>query len=199
MRRALAFAALTAALVVGPEARAQARSAGDAAARTVAHQIISAGNLTEMIMEGAQRSSGELAGLGKIRPEWPQMIMDSVREEVTADGPTFEAILARTFSKAFTAEELEAGAVILSDPALQAVLAAGARHETPPPPRNPPCGSDCVRALGSPPGRAFFAKMKNVQSLLGPDVVNDFAAAVLPGAMTRFGARAAAAERARGN
>lgn len=146
-----------------------------------------------LIVKGMAENSGELDGLN-VRPEWPEMLKNAMLEEVDHDLPAIKAIFSRRFAAAFTVEELRAGSVMMRDPALQAVMAAGAAGK--PAPKGIRLGRDAERAGASRAGRSFLDKAGKVDVLFA-DAEPEFLAEVLPGTFRRFADKAEAAEIAR--
>lgn len=186
-------AGLLGALTTAPPALAQSAEQ-EQVAMQVTHILMDAIDFKSQIAGGAEKA---LAGMDftKVRPEWRPLMLDAFREELDADQPQIEAIMAHAIAKGFTTDELKAGLVVLNAPEMRAVLKAVARHEPTPPPANPPCAPECVTAITSPAGRAFAAKAANISNLLNEDLQKKVVVAIVPGVFVRFGEKARAYDR----
>jgi hypothetical protein len=127
-----------------------------------------------------------------LRPEWRTALNEAASEELDADRPTVDAIMARQLAKDMTLDELQAGLVIIRDPAMAAALKANLGHA---PSSNalPPLQLDAQRAAVSPAGQSFGRKFDRFDELMSP-VKPDLTFAVMPGVLRRFGEKAEAVE-----
>jgi len=182
---ALAFVGAT------PMAAAAQTSDTQRAALAAAHEMFTAVAAADLIREGAMRNNAGLAAFDTIRPEWKTLMAEAMDEAVARDLPGMEALLARSMARTMSTDELNAGLVVFRDPRARAVFAAMAHHQSPPNGFAEPCAAECMRAMASPAGRGFMAKM---QTAFNKDVQGEMIALLIPDVMIIFGEKAKAAE-----
>lgn len=191
MRRTVFAATLGLTLLLGtpPHAQtAEAEALGVQVARTI-FQAISFDKLIAKELGGATDAFGDI----KSRPEWNGYLVEAMQEEVRHDLPLFESMFGRALAKDMTVEELRAGAALLSDPALQAMIKSAA--EGGPEPTARP-SRETERLAGTSAGRSFLAKLTKIEERLEP-LQDEFAVELVPGAFRRFADKAEAGEAAR--
>lgn len=164
-------------------------AATDALGRQVAHELLSAVDMVDLVKQGAMSNAGAFDAFGKVRPEWKALMLEAIDEAVTQDAPGIEALLGRALAKSMSADELNAGLVVFRDPQARAAIAAASRHQ--PVASSASCSSECLRAMNSPAGRGFLQKMG---AAFGPQAQTDMIALVVPDMFIRFGEKAKAAE-----
>ena len=192
---AAAAAALSIGLAAASAAAAPA-AGGEQLGTAISHEVFQIIDFGKLIAQGAGASISKSDFLADVRPEWPQLFLDAMSEEVQQDGPAMERMFGAILAKNFSAGELQAGLTILSDPQFKAILVAQYRKQ--PPPSTPsPCGPACMSAMQSADGRAFMEKFGKLGDILDKRAQREFAAILLPGVFRRFGEKAEAAERAR--
>lgn len=148
----------------------------------------------------------EMAGFDNIsgmeaRPEWKAMLAEAATEEIEHDEPAIMRIFGRAFERHFTPGELRAGISLFRGPAgreLSEVVKAGAEGRTAAP-FSRTAQKELERAAGNPDTLTFFQKLGKIDKLMaGEEIENDLVGELVPGMMLRFGAKAQAAEAARG-
>jgi len=158
-----------------------------AAATEVGRQFVTLVDLGAAIEAGL--TGAEVGGIFTLQPQWRGMLGDAFREQVRSDSDLIVALVARAIAPRFSEEELKAGAVILSDPAIQ----AGIRNRG----KGAPEPSKATkRLIDSPAGKGFMEKFANAGAFLEP-VQDQLVVAVLPGVFRGFGEKAEALETAR--
>lgn len=192
MRRAVLAAAVGLALsAAGLPAYAQSPEAEMLGVR-VAQTIFRAISFDELIAKELGSATDAFADI-KSRPEWSRYLVEALQEEVREDLPLFERMFGQALARDMTLEELRAGAALLSDPGLQAMIRAGASGGPEPAVRP---SAETERIAGTHAGRAFLAKMERLEEQLGP-LEDEFAVELIPGAFRRFADKAEAGEVAR--
>lgn len=174
-------------------ARAQTAEA-EARGRQIAHSLIEAVDFDKAVIQSAKQSMGGTVDFGvKSRPEWSHYLVDALSEEVQHNGTLFEGLLGHALAKTLTEPELKAGVVIVADRAFQAKMAqdaGGAAPSTLAPSR------DTERVIRTPAGKAFLSRLEKLDAVINP-LIDDFAAAIMPGMLRRFADKVEAGERAR--
>jgi len=191
MRQTVFAAAVGLTLLLGAPAQAQTGEAevlGVRVARTI-FQAISFDKLIAKELGGTTDAFGDI----KSRPEWNGYLVEAMQEEVRHDLPLFETMFGRVLAKDMTVEELRAGAALLADPALQAMIKQAA--EGGPEPAGRP-SRETERLATTGPGRSFLAKLTKIEERLEP-LQDEFAVELVPGAFRRFADKAEAGEAAR--
>jgi len=137
----------------------------------------------------------ESASMGEFnfRPNWKQLLVDSMVEETEHDMPALKRLFGQSFADNLTVEQLRAGVVIMRDPAMQQAIAAGAAGR--PAPTTRP-SRQTEKVINSPAGRGFLEKLGHLDTVMA-GMENDFIAEFIPGAFRRFADKAEAAEAAR--
>jgi hypothetical protein len=193
--RGAAVAAATL-LALGAATPAPAQTADrEKLALEMTHVLLQAVDFNALIAAGAEQSIGH-SDFMKVRPEWTPLMLDALKEEVVADQPRIEAMMAHAMASSFTADELRAGIVVLNAPEMRGVIAAAVKHQAPPTLGNPPCSGDCMAALTSPAGQSFARKAGNLGTVLTPELQRQVTVAIVPGFMIRFGEKARAYDQA---
>jgi hypothetical protein len=169
----IAAAAPQAALAQSPEA--------EALGRQVAHSIFQAVSL-EGLVAAAAKEMGAFDEI-KSRPNWSRYLLEAMREEFEHDMPAIEGLIGHTLAREMTVDELKAGLIIMSDPAVQRAIKAeseGTKTAEEPVPQRA-----AERAMGSAAGRSFLRKFEGFEKLLEP-TQDDLIAEIIPGAFRRF-------------
>ena len=166
-----------------------AQPAPDALGQQVAHEMLAAVDMVDLVKQGAVHNAAAFDAFGKVRPEWKALMLEAIDEAVTQDTPEIEALLGRALARSMTADELNAGLIFFRDPQARAAIAAASRHQ--PVASAGSCSPECMRAMNSPAGRGFMQKMGVA---LGPQAQADMIALVVPDMLIRFGEKAKAAE-----
>ena len=194
MRTTVFAAALGLSLLLGAPAQAQTGEA-EVLGVQVARTIFGAISFDKLIAKEIGGTTDAFKDV-KSRPEWNRYLVEAMQEEVRHDLPLFETMFGRALAKDMTVEELRAGATLLSDPALQALIKQGA--EGGPEPTERP-SRETERLATTSAGRAFLAKLSRIEEQLEP-LQDQFAVELVPGAFRRFADKAEAgeAERRRG-
>ncbi|HWA62406.1 MAG TPA: hypothetical protein VG939_13580 [Caulobacteraceae bacterium] len=113
------------------------------------------------------------------RPEWNQLMRDSLLEEADHIGPMMERFIGRAFARSYSVDELNAGLTLLRGPAGEAMaqeIARAAAHPSDLPQPEPAIvQTEMRRLLRTPAGRSWLEKMKNIETTLG-SVTNDMVA-----------------------
>jgi hypothetical protein len=185
-----ALVMLAAGLAFAGPSLAQA-TASPQLATQVAHELFTAMDMADLIRQGAMSNAGALDAFGKIRPEWRQMMTQSMDEAVARNQPNMEAVMGHAFAKTMTNEELSAALIVFRDPQARAVFAAAARHQAAPGDLAHPCAAECMRAMSSSAGRGFMTKMGTA---FGPEMQSEMIAAIVPDMFIIFGENAKASE-----
>ena len=191
MRQTVFAAAFGLTLLLGAPAHAQTAEAevlGVQVARTI-FQAISFDKLIAKEIGGTTDAFGAI----KSRPEWNRYLVEAMQEEVRHDLPLFETMFGRALAKDMTVEELRAGATLLADPALQAMIKQAA--EGGPEPADRP-SRETERLAATSAGRSFLTKLTRIEERLEP-LQDEFAVELVPGAFRRFADKAEAGEAAR--
>ena len=169
----LAACAPRAALAQSPEA--------EAIGRQVAHSIFQAISLDGLIAAAA-KDMGAFDQI-KSRPNWSRYMLEAMREEFEHDMGAIEGIFGHALAQSMTLDELKAGLVIMSDPAVQRAIRAeseGTKTASEPVPQRA-----AERAMGTSAGRSFLRKFEGFEKMLEP-AQDDLIAEVIPGAFRRF-------------
>lgn len=189
------------ALAMTAEARAQAIAPAAGGALTperqalgekIAHVMLSAIPLQEIIVDSTKKSLGSGLPFPQ-RPEWTGYLIDALTEEVLGDPGHLDRVLGRHIASNCTLEELQAGLVIMSDPFIQQSVSAETM-KTAPPSGQP--GREAERAGRSPSGQAFLKKLAALNSNMDT-FVTEFVGEISPGMLRRFADKIEAGERAR--
>ena len=128
------------------------------------------------------------------RPQWRDLMEQSIREAFTADQPQLELIVGKDMAKHYTKEELAAATAFLRTAGGRAYF-----HKAMNTPNGKyfvvPPGSETAyrRLLAAPGGRSFLAKVQKSGSVIDP-VSNDLSVVFVPTVFKIFGQKAAALE-----
>jgi hypothetical protein len=150
----------------------------------------------EDVMSAAMAKAipGAGGGLFTAEPKWKDFMVEAMTEEVRADHEVIVTMLGRELARQCTADELKAGAVLFRDPAMPVVFDAAMRGAQPPSDLKPQ--PETMKALSTPAGQSFTAKLGNLGTFFSNPESN-FSRALLPGFLKRFGDKAVALERQR--
>ncbi len=187
----LAALSFIAALSLASPVRA-ATPEGQALGLEIGSILLEAANFKAVIAKSMTEESGSMGDFN-FRPDWKQLLVDSMIEETEHDIPALKRLFGKAFADNLTVEELRAGVVIMRDPAMQAAIAAGASNR-PAPTTRPLRATEKV--INSPAGRAFLERLSHFDTLMS-GLENDFIAEIIPGAFRRFADKAEASEAAR--
>lgn len=168
---------------------AETQRLGEDLART----LFEAANFKTLVSGKMLETSGTFDDLD-IRPEWPQLMKDSITEEIEHDMPAIYRMFGKGFAKTMSVEEMQAGLIIFRDPALAEVIAAAAAGR--PAPKTAKVGKEATKASETRAGRSFLEKLSNIETMMD-GLENDFAAELLPGIFRRFADKAEALEATR--
>lgn len=139
-------------------------------------------------------AEGGLAEFDVFRKGWGDLMGLAITEEFDADLPKVNKMFGRAFGQAFTTEELRVGLMTFRDPAVRENFKAGAEKRAPRTGLKP--SRAAVKAMESPAGRSFYAKMDDFDKLMA-GMESELIVEILPGALRRFADKAEAAEAAR--
>ena len=187
----LATLSLVVVLSLASPARAATPEA-EALGQEIGSIVLDATDFKTVITKAMTEESASM-GSFNFRPNWKQLLVDSMVEETEHDMPALKRLFGDAFADGFTVEELRAGVVIMRDPAMQVAIAAGAANR-PAPSMQPARATQKV--INSPAGRAFLERLSHLDTLMA-GLENDFVAEIIPGAFRRFGDKAEVAEAAR--
>lgn len=187
----LAALSFIAALSLASPVRA-ATPEGEALGLEIGSTLLDAADFKSVIARAMTEESASMGDFS-FRPEWKQLLVDSMIEETEHDIPALKRLFGKSFADNLTVEELRAGVTIMRDPAMQAAIAAAAA-DRPTPTTRPQRATEKV--INSPAGRAFLDRLSHLDSLMG-GLENDFIAEIIPGAFRRFADKAEASEAAR--
>lgn len=194
--RAFAMAAMTALALFSTPALAQSTER-EQLAQEFAAIIFEAADMktalaTSMEDEAIGNSFDE--EFGKARPEWKEMIISSIIEEMDHDMPEIVWLVGDALGKHLTVEELRVAVVVFKDPAFVESFKAAAKDQKVANPREP--SAKTYKLLASPAGRSLGDKLGEMDPVFA-SLEDDFLAEILPGALRRFADKAEPAEIAR--
>jgi len=184
---ALAFMAMAGA----GDVRAQTPEAEALGAR-IAHLIFEAVDFDAVMIRAVREKAVGVDGL-ESRPEWVAYLREAMAEEIAHDMPAFERLFGLTLAKSLSVEELKAGIIIMSDPTIQATMAAGAQKKETPPGQP---SREAERAAGSAAGRGFLKRMDRLETMFD-DLEGEFLGEIMPGTFRRLADKIDAGEQAR--
>jgi hypothetical protein len=175
--------------------------AGSAAAQTpeaealgakVAQLLFDSIALDKAVVAQVQTSLGK-NGVGiKSRPEWDRYFGEAMVEEIRHDLPQLERALGHALAQELTEAQLKSGVAIMSDPAVQQMMAAGAAKTRGPKASASP---ETEREVQTPDGKAFLAVPDKLDKLIDP-LTDDFEVELMPGFFHRLADKMDAGEAA---
>lgn len=165
---------------------------GEALGQEIGSILLEAADFKAVISKAMTEESASMGDFN-FRPNWKQLLIDSMIEETDHDMPALKRLFGRSFANNMTIEQLRAGVVIMRDPAMQQAIAAGASGR--PAPTTRPA-RQTEKVINSPAGQGFLEKLGHLDTVMS-GLENDFIAEIIPGAFRRFADKAEAAEAAR--
>ncbi|HEX3406180.1 MAG TPA: hypothetical protein VHS81_02990, partial [Caulobacteraceae bacterium] len=131
----------------------------------------------------------------KARPQWGEFARQAMTEEFAAGVPEMDEAVGRVFARHFTLDELRAGAELLRGPAGDALAqaTADATAGRPIAPASGAAQAALHAAAARPASAAFVQKIGHLDEVM-PEADQTVGAAVALGWISRFYAKAAAAE-----
>src|SRR5689334_23351433 len=120
MRKAVTAAVL--ALCVGLAAPASAQPAAPSRGVQIAHLLLQRLDLRAMIAKQMGTASNGAFGFTPQRPEWGRLMTAAIADEVESGRPVLERLIGQRLDQKLSPDEIEAGQVIVGDPAIQEAI-----------------------------------------------------------------------------